>query len=954
MIRLQRVGPALAAAFSLALTSLAPTGAPAQPAAAAPKLAKGQWPQALSDVKADPDIRFGALPNGMRYAIRKQSIPAGQGAIRMWFDTGSLMETDAEQGLAHFLEHMAFNGSSAVKEGEMIKILERLGLSFGADTNASTGFDQTIYMLDLPKTNAETVDTSLMLMREAAGNLAIDPKAVDRERGVVLSEERTRDTPAYRVLKERFAFLFPGQRVTTRYPIGQVEVLKTAPASRIAEFYRRWYRPERAVLVAVGDFDVDAMEAKIRAKFGDWKAQGPGGVDPDLGRIKPRGAEAKLVVETGVPLSMQLAWVRPPDLDPDTVAERKRELVEALGFAVLNRRYSTIARQPQPPFIYAGANSGDQVRTAEVTSVGVNAEPSRWREALAAAEREQRRAVQYGVRQDELDREIEEFRAQLKAAAAGAATRRPPALANEIVGSLKDARVVTSPAQELALFEETVKGLKAEQVSAALKAAFQGEGPLLFVASPQPIEGGERTLLAALAESQKVAVTPPAALAQVKWPYESFGAPGKVAERRELTDLGATLVRFENGVRLTVKPTKFRDDEILVRVNVGHGMLDIPKDGQNLAWLSGAFVEGGLKRITSEDMERVLSSRIYDANFGFNEDVFVLAGRTRPADLAVQMQVLAAYYAEPGWRPEAFDRLKAAGKTIHDQLEATTGGVLGRDLNALLHPGDRRFTFPSREEIANARLEQLKGLVAPRLADGPVEVVVVGDTTVENAVEAVARTFGALPAPKVAPPPPASQRQVGFPKGTPEPVVRTHKGRADQAVGFIAWKTTDYWANPQRARETALLGEVMQLRLTEELRETQGASYSPNAGANHSLVWTDWGYLSASVEVPPEKLPEFFADVQKIAADLRTREITADELARAKKPRIENLQRSRVTNQYWAAQLSGGQEDPRRFEIIRTQIQGLERVTPADIKRAAESYLRDESAFKLVVRPEKR
>ncbi|MGH6909764.1 MAG: M16 family metallopeptidase, partial [Phenylobacterium sp.] len=201
-----RAGAALAAVLSLAAGSAAQAielphlpkfGAGGQPAKPSP----GKWPQESSDVKADPDIRFGALPNGMRYAIRRQTIPAGQAAVRLWFDAGALDETDAQQGLAHFLEHMAFNGSKAVPEGDMVKILERLGLAFGADTNASTGFDETIYKLDLPKTDDETVDTALMLLREAAGNLTLDPAAVDRERGVVLSEERASDTPSTRVFK---------------------------------------------------------------------------------------------------------------------------------------------------------------------------------------------------------------------------------------------------------------------------------------------------------------------------------------------------------------------------------------------------------------------------------------------------------------------------------------------------------------------------------------------------------------------------------------------------------------------------------------------------------------------------------------------------------------------------------------------------------------------------------
>jgi len=284
MIRISRTGATLAAAAALLL---APASAiRAQPAPAAPPAAA--WPQATSDLKADPDTRFGALPNGMRYAIRRQTIPAGQGALRLWIGAGALEESDAQQGLAHFLEHMAFNGSKGVKEGDMIRILERLGLAFGPDTNASTGFDETIYKLDLPRTNAETLDTSLMLLRETASELTIAPQSADRERGVVLSEERARDTPDYRIVKQRLAFLLKDQRLPERMPIGKVEVLKTAPASLIADFYRAYYRPEHAVLVAVGDFDPDQMEAKIRVRFGDWRAPAPAGAYPDLGAVRQR------------------------------------------------------------------------------------------------------------------------------------------------------------------------------------------------------------------------------------------------------------------------------------------------------------------------------------------------------------------------------------------------------------------------------------------------------------------------------------------------------------------------------------------------------------------------------------------------------------------------------------------------------------------------------------------
>lgn len=960
MIRSLRASLALAAALSLSTSSFAlAVGLPhlpkfgAQAPTTLPKLAPGEWPQAKSDVRADPDIRFGALPNGMRYAIKRQAIPAGQAALRLRFDAGSLMETDAQQGLAHFLEHMAFNGSKAVPEGEMVKILERHGLAFGADTNASTNFDQTIYKLDLPKTDDDTVDTSLKLLREAASELTIAQASVDRERGVVLSEERASDSPAYRVFKSRLEYLLAGQRMPTREPIGKVDVLEKAPAGLISDFYRHYYRPERAVLVAVGDFDPAAMEAKIKARFGDWKADGPAGPEPDLGKVKPRKTEAKLLVEPGAPLSLQVTWIRPPDLRPDTVAKRRSDLIDQLGFAVLNRRLSALGRSPQPPFLGAVAFKTDQGHSAEVTMLNLVAQPDGWREALAAVDQEERRAVQYGVRQDELDREIAEVRASAEAAVAGAATRRPAQIADEIVGSLGDQEVVTSPADDLAFFDATVKGLKADAVSAALKTAFEGEGPLIFMSSPKAVPGGDKALLDEYASSRKVAVTAPKAPHEVAWPYATFGEPGKVATTKEVTDLDTVFVTFANGVRLTIKPTKFRDDEVLVRVNIGDGLQDLPKDRQSLAWFANAFIEGGLKQIDNEDTERVLASKVYGARFSVGEDAFVLSGSTRTRDLPTELQVLTAYVADPGWRSEAFKRQQTAGKTVHDQLEGTDGGVLGRELSGVLHGGDRRFTYPSRDDIAKAQLSDLQAQIAPHLASDPIEVVIVGDVTVEKAIDAVSRTLGSLPARAPVAPPSAAQRQVGFPVANTKPLDFTHKGRADQAIGYVAWPTNDLWANPQQALETDILGEVMGLRLIDELREAQGVTYSPSVSYAHSLTWTGWGYLAASVEVPPAKLDGFFSDVTKIANDLKTKDVTDDELARAKKPRIDRLERSRVTNQYWLAELSGAQEDPRKLAFIRHIIPGTEKVTAADVKHAAELVLKDDKAFRMEVTPAK-
>jgi zinc protease len=910
------------------------------------------WPQTYADLPPDPAMRFGTLANGLRYVVMKNATPAGQSSLRLRINAGSIDETASQAGLAHFLEHMAFNGSTHVPEGEMIKILERHGLAFGADTNASTSWEETVYKLDLPKSDDDTVDTSLMLLREAAGELSLTQSAIDKEKGVVLSEERLRDTPGYRVLKRSLGFSLEGQLAADRFPIGQVKVIQNATRAQISDFYRQYYRPERAVLVAVGDFDADAMEAKIKARFGDWAGSGPAGTDPDLGAPLHRGSTVRLVVQPGAPQMVQFAWVSAPELAADSKAKRRRDTIEALGLAVLNRRLDRMVRAEDPPFISAGVYSATEFHSARVTTLQTTARGGEWRKALTAADLEARRLAQYGVSAAELGQEIDGYRASLKSAADGAATRTTPSVADDIASTLSTPEVETAPAEDLALFDEAVKGLTPAEVNTAIKAAFSGSGPLLLVATPTAIDGGEKAVSAALSAAQATPVTADAARAAVVWPYDSFGAPGEVAERTDVADLDTTFVRFQNGVRLTIKPTKFRTDQVLVKVRIGGGRKDLPQDHPTTAWAApSAFPEGGLDQVSSQDLDEVLRSKIVGRQFAVDDDAFALQGVTRPDDLDIQLQLLAAYTAHPGWRPQAFTRMHGAAPTILDQLAATPSGVLSRDLAGLLHNGDPRWGLPSRADIAAQTPDQMKALLAPKLAGAPLEVVVVGDVNADKVVDAVAATFGALPSR------PAyvaeADPTIGFPAPTPSPVVLTHTGRADQAIGMVAWPTDDFLSDTQKARTLVILGDVMELRLIEQLRRTEGATYSPSAGAQASDTFAHYGYLSARVEIPPAKLDGFFTDVTKIAGDLRTDLVSPDELQRAKAPAFESLEKRRQTNEYWLTALGGAQTDPRKLTAIRSSEAQLQRVSAEDIRRAARAFLADDKAWKLEVKPAK-
>jgi zinc protease len=426
-----------------------------------------------------------------------------------------------------------------------------------------------------------------------------------------------------------------------------------------------------------------------------------------------------------------------------------------------------------------------------------------------------------------------------------------------------------------------------------------------------------------------------------------------VVSRSEIADLGVTTVTFANGVQLAVKPTKFSIDQVAIGVTMGHGREALAKTQPPMIWALSAFTFGGLQAIGVEDMQRTLAGKTFSpAAIAMSDDRYVMAGATKTEDLDIQMQVLAAYLTAPGWRPEAFDRLRANYIAQLPQREVSPEGVMGRELGRLLHDGDQRWAVADAKDAAAARVEDLEAALSPALATGPLRVSIVGDLSVDQAIAATAATFGALPARPAGPALPAGAADVHFPPPTATPVVLHHKGRADKAVALIAWPTTDFYADVKRTRTLDLLVEIMRQRLVEQLRIADGATYSPSASLVSSQKFPGYGDLQVFAEVPPGKVPLFYDTLVKIVADLRTNPVSADELERARGPLIQQLLQARQTNAYWLGQVASEQDDPRALGDLRSLLPDLNSVTPSDLQAVARTYLKDETAWKLVALPE--
>ena len=902
------------------------------------------WPK--SDIPADPAVTFGVLSNGMRYAIMHNATPSGQVSVRLRIGAGSMQEKPEQRGLAHFLEHMAFRGTTHVPDGEINRTLERLGLRFGADTNASTGQEETIYRFDLPRSDDATVDTALGFMREIASELKLDPAAAKTEAGVVLSELKLRDLASFRALQAQLDFILRDEHATA-LANGDPAVVARGSVELMRAYYQAYYRPDRATLIVVGDIDPAALEAKIKTIFGNWQGTGTAGRDPRLNIPLRRSLEAKLFTEEGAPPRILLAWLKAPDPKPDTTKLEKTELIQFAGLRILNRRLSEQATAPDRPFTRAATSVGQTMDAVKLLtlSIGYDAavgdKPDAWKDALAAAEASRLAILKSGVTQEEVDRIITEIRAGQEASVAASGTRPSTGLANGILGEVGDNNVYSSPQRDLEATNAALKDMNADTVSAALRDLFSaGQQPLIFMTGPHPVEGGEDALKTAWLDAQKAApIAVAATVANKPWPYTSFGVPGTVVDTQKIADLDVTMLRFANGVGLTVRPSPLHTNQVLVSVKVGGGRLDLPKGKLTAAWAAGALTSGGLKAMSFNEMQRSLTPKVYRVGFGVGEDGFVFSGRTTPADLDTQMQVLTAYMREPGYRSEAFEQVKSGYAARLRQIANNPAAIMQMKAPEILHDGDKRWASPSAEESQATNVEELRAMLTPAFANGAIDVTIVGDITVEQAAKAVAATFGALPARAEPRAVVSDANNVRLPVGaTPItiPVVAA-KGVDGQAIVSTAWPTHGRFPDIADDARLQMMTDIMEQRLFDRLRGL-GTVYVAQVGNTSSKVF-DYGYVQALAQLLPSQTQQFHDAVREIADDLKAGKISDDDLARARNPALEELRKSRETNEYWLSVLDGAREYPARLDLARKYEAALKAVSAADVVAAASKYL---------------
>ncbi len=934
--------------------------APAQPALRAantpvdPQSAiasREAWLYKGSDITPDPAWHFGTLKNGLRYAVRKNGVPPGQISMRVRIDAGSLYETDPERGFAHLIEHLSFRGSQYVPDGEAKRIWQRMGTTFGSDTNAQTTPTQTVYKLDLPSATEAGIDESLKILSGMVSNPNITATALGAERPAVLAEQREQPGPQVRVINALNETFFAGQPLADRSPIGHVKELEAATADTVRAFHDRWYRPERTLVVIAGDFDPAKLETMVAKNFGGWKGIGPNPADPDFGKPDPKQTTTKAVVEPGIPTRIEMAIVRPWQYNDDTIVFNQKRLADFIALAVINRRLETRARSGGS-YIAAAVRLDDPSRSANGTFVTILPVGSAWDPALKDVRAVIADAQASPPTKAEIERELAEQRVSFKTQVDTYRAEAGSKEADDMVQALDIRETTTSPAVIQGVFEDAVKkGFFApDKILAATKRLFQGTATRALISTPTAEPGLETTLANALKVDVKGLAGKRTRQGNVTFAsLPKLGAPATIVSNTPIKEFEMQEYNLSNGVRVLVYPTTSEDSRVYVRVRFGGGYNALPSNKETPAWAADlALTAGGIGKLNQGDLDALTSGRRIGLDFGIDEDAFLYNALTSPADLDDQLKLIAAAMSAPAWDPAPVLRARAVAVSSYAGANASPTGVLSRDLDRLLRDGDPRWGTPSLAAINATTPAAFRALWEPLLKTGPVEVMVFGDIKADVAIAAVQKTLGALPprtaATEQTPPP-------HFPAHNTTPVTRTHDGPANQSAAVIAWPTGGGVAGLSEARRLEVLAAIFSDRLFDRLRSQAGASYSPNVSSDWPTGFATGGKMAAIGQVAPENIPLFFKLSREIAAELVSTPIDADELKRTIGPMQQSIQRQSTGNQFWMNQLDGATYDPTRINALMHLYSDISNITAAQLQETAAKYLRPDRDWTLQVVP---
>ena len=890
----------------------------------------------------DTAIKKGRLDNGLTYYLRYNAKPEKRIELRLAIKAGSICETDQQKGLAHFVEHLSFNGTANFKKNELISVLEEMGVKFGDNLNAYTSFDETVYQLQVPSDRADLINKAFQVLEDWAHQVTFNDKDIDDERSVIVEEWRLGLGAEDRMMKKYLPVLFKGSRYAERLPIGDMDILRNAPYSEFRDFYRNWYRPDLIAVVIVGDYPVKEMERKVKEHFSKLthpanapqrlQYEIPGNENPLIAIVTDKEATASII---------QLL-IKHPKIVEKTVGDYRNLLKNRLYNGMINKRFHEIAQEPDAPFMYAGCDYSGFIGPVDAYSAYAVAKENEIENSLEVLLLENERVKKFGFTPTELEREKQELLTYYAQAANEADKTDSDKLADEFIRNFTEQEPVPGIITENAYAQYFVPGITLEEINALAAKWFTDENICIIVMAPEK-DGisipSERDILQILMESKQIELDEYIDEVTDEPLLSEKPEGSRVFRRRIDTDFGYTELIFMNGVHILLKPTEYKNDQILFAgFSPGGSSLYLDEDYMSAMMATSIVTMSGLGNFDKIALGKKLAGNTASLSPYISEIYEGVTGAVAPKDLETMLQLNYLYFTAVRRDEKAFNTLILQIKNQIANMKANPVYAYMDTLYKIIsshHP--RTVTIPTEEQINRIKLDNSLYIFNDRFADASdFKFVMVGNFDVNSVTPLLETYLGGLPSKRrmetwrdVTPAFPGNIIEFDFSRNSEE-----------QSRVNISMKGAFKWDLKERLH-FGMFTEILNIKLRESMREEQGGVYGVNASYSMSRYPSSRYSLDFVFGCSPENVEQMVVTVFDEARKIKANGPTDTDLNKIKETLIRERETAMKENTYWQQVLLNIYRQGDKLMTLEEYTKLVQSVKPNDIRRVARLYFNE-------------
>ena len=904
----------------------------------------------------DPDVRIGKLDNGLTYYIRRNKKPENRVELRLAINAGSILENDDQQGLAHFMEHMNFNGTKTFPKNELIDFLQKTGVKFGADINAYTGFDETVYMLQLPTDDTVLVEKGYTVLEDWGHNALLDDTEIDKERGIIVEEWRLGLGAQDRMMKKFFPIIFKDSKYAVRIPIGKVDIIEHFKHDVLKDFYRTWYRPDLMAVIVVGDIDPVKAEARIKAHFSGIKNPTP--EKPRLLLDLPDNNEPLIAITTDKEATNNtvILFYKHPVKVEKNLGDFRDKLLAQLYTSMLNNRFGEIAQQPESPYINASSEYGRFLaRSKDSYMIYAQSKENQIGKSLATMLAENERVKRFGFTATELERQKEDMLSQYEKAAKESNKTESMQFTNEYVANFLTGDPIPGAQKEFKFVTKLLPGIKLEEINALAKQFVTDNNMALVVMAPEKETvkvPSESEVLNIIRQSKTIDLKPYIDKFREEPLVKDDLKGGKIVERKENKELGFTELKLSNGIVVAVKPTNFKNDEVLFSAfSLGGNSLYPDNQFMSANYATKVIDMSGAGNFDNVELEKKLKGKNLEIHPYIDDTKEGLKGNSTPKDLETLLQLVYLYFKGPRKDTTAF---KAFMSQMENQMKFMKSNPIMTFYDTLfktVYPGYKRLViFPSEAQLKEVKLDELYKIYTDRFADASdFKFFFAGNFNVDSISAMLEKYLGSLPS--------LNRKETWkdtspkIPEGITD--LTFNKGSDPQSMVGLVMSENFEW-NPKNLLMLTMIKEIISIKLIEVIREQMSGVYSPQVMLQpEHFPQSNFNFIvlfGCSPRMPDSLTNAVLGEIRKI----REKGPTDVDLKKAQETMIRARETDFEKNEFWLGKIESIYYDNTDPSSILNFTDRVNAITIEDLKNAGTKYFDLKHYVRVVLMPEKK